>query len=30
MDMMGQERLCRDERTLPLGHSPAELESEQR
>ena len=28
MNVMSEERLCRDERILPLGHSPAELEIE--
>jgi hypothetical protein len=27
--VMSEERLCRDKRILPLGHSPAELEIEQ-
>jgi len=26
MTMLSEERLCRDERILPLGHSPAQLE----
>jgi hypothetical protein len=29
MTALSEERLCRDERILPLGHSPAQLEIDQ-